>query len=189
MLLLVGLGNPGSEYAQTRHNIGFMGVDELARRYSFSPFKDKLKGQIATGSIENQKIILLKPTTFMNLSGEAVLAVCSFYKIKPGNIIVFHDDMDLPVGKIRVKRGGSAGGHNGLKSIDSQIGSNYLRVRIGIGRPENKQDVVNWVLTSFSDSHQEIIDDILNKIAEYAPLLTAGNDQTFINRLTQPKNT
>ncbi|MBQ7413414.1 MAG: aminoacyl-tRNA hydrolase [Alphaproteobacteria bacterium] len=189
MLLLAGLGNPGSEYAQTRHNVGFMAVDELAHRYSFLPFKDKLKGQIATGSIDNQKIILLKPMTFMNLSGESVLAVCSFYKLKPADIIVFHDDMDLPVGKIKVKRGGSAGGHNGLKSIDSQIGPDYLRVRIGIGRPENKKDVVDWVLHPFMEADQKTIADIISQIAEYAPLLVAGNDQTFMNRLTQfPKS-
>ena len=185
MLLLVGLGNPGSEYAQTRHNVGFMAADELARRYSFLPFKDKLKGQIATGSIDNQKIILLKPMTFMNLSGESVLAVCSFYKLKPADIIVFHDDMDLPVGKVKVKRGGSAGGHNGLKSIDSNVGTDYLRVRIGIGRPDDKKDVVDWVLHSFANTDQKTMVDILSKIAEHAPLLVAGNDQTFMNRLAQ----
>ena len=118
-MLLVGLGNPGTEYAQTRHNVGFMAVDELVRRYCFDPFRDKFKGQLATGVIENQKVMILKPTTYMNLSGESVLAACSFFKIKPEEVIVFHDDMDLAVGKVKVKRGGSAGGHNGLKSIDA----------------------------------------------------------------------
>lgn len=182
-MLLVGLGNPGTEYAQTRHNVGFMAVDELVRRYSFDSFKSKFKGQIATGTIDTNKVMLLKPETYMNLSGESVLRACTFYKIKPEDVIVFHDDMDLAVGKVKVKRGGSAGGHNGLKSIDSHIGQNYIRVRIGVGRPEHKEDVVNWVLSKFSPNDKQTINDIISKIADHISLLLEGNEQTFMNRL------
>lgn len=185
MHLLVGLGNPGSEYANTRHNIGFMAVDELVRRYSFSPFKEKCKGLLTNGTIGSEKVIILKPTTYMNLSGESVLAACTFYKIKPTQVIVFHDDMDLVVGKVKVKQGGSAGGHNGLKSIDSQIGPEYWRVRIGTGHPAQKEDVINWVLHAFSKEDKVVIDQTLDQIAQYAELLLAGNEQTFMNRLNQ----
>lgn len=182
-MLLVGLGNPGTEYAQTRHNVGFMAVDELVRRYSFDSFKNKFKGQITTGTIDTNKVMLLKPETYMNLSGESVLRACTFYKIKPEDVIVFHDDMDLAVGKVKVKRGGSAGGHNGLKSIDSHIGQNYIRVRIGVGRPEHKEDVVNWVLSKFNPSDKQTIDAVISKIADHISLLLEGNEQTFMNRL------
>lgn len=182
-MLLVGLGNPGTEYARTRHNVGFMAVDELVRRYSFDSFKSKFKGQIATGTIDTNKVMLLKPETYMNLSGESVLRACTFYKIKPEDVIVFHDDMDLAVGKVKVKRGGSAGGHNGLKSIDSHIGQNYIRVRIGVDRPEHKEDVVNWVLSKFNPSDKQTIDAVISKIADYISLLLEGNEQTFMNRL------
>ena len=185
MLLLVGLGNPGTEYVSSRHNIGFMVADRLVRHYSFSAFKDKLKGQISTGEIDGQKSLLLKPTTFMNLSGESVLATTTFYKLTPENIIVFHDDLDLPVGKVKVKRGGSAGGHNGLKSIDSAIGPDYLRVRIGIGRPLPPQDTVSWVLGSFSAEDRAVINTVLDAIMVNLPLLLKGDDQTFMNRLNQ----
>ena len=184
-MLLVGLGNPGTEYAKTRHNVGFMAVDEIVRRYSFPEFKPKGKGVSSSGTIEDKKILILKPHTFMNLSGEAVLGVCSFYKLTPKDIIVFHDDMDLPVGKVKVKRGGSSGGHNGLKSIDSHIGPDYLRVRIGIGRPEGKADVINWVLGTFDAENTAIIRDVIHKIAEYLPLLVRGDEQTFMNRINQ----
>ena len=184
-MLLVGLGNPGTEYAKTRHNIGFMAVDEIVRRYSFPPFKTKGKGVLSTDTLDNQKIFILKPHTFMNLSGEAVLGTCSFYKLTPQDIIVFHDDIDLALGKIKVKRGGSSGGHNGLKSIDSHIGPDYLRVRIGVGHPQGKADVVNWVLGTFNREETPIIDDTIHKIAEHLPLLLKGDEQTFMNRLNQ----
>ncbi len=183
MFLLVGLGNPGSEYADTRHNVGFMAVDEIVRRYSLNHFKDKFKGQITTGTIGDEKTALLKPATYMNLSGESVLSACSFYKIKPENIIVFHDDMDLPVGKVKVKTGGSPGGHNGIKSIDTHIGVNYMRVRVGVGRPTHKEDVVNWVLAPFASDDALKIQDTLAKIAENLPLLLIGQDQTFMNKI------
>lgn len=183
MFLLVGLGNPGSEYAGTRHNVGFMAVDEIVRRYTFTHFKDKFKGLMATGEVDGEKVALLKPSTYMNLSGESVLSACSFYKIKPSQIIVFQDDMDLPVGKVKVKTGGSPGGHNGIKSIDAHIGVNYTRVRVGVGRPAHKEDVVNWVLTPFALEDALKIQNALTKIAENLPLLLTGQDQTFMNKI------
>ena len=184
-MLLVGLGNPGTEYAKTRHNVGFMAVDEIVRRYSFPPFKPKGKGSLTTDTLESQKLFILKPHTFMNASGEAVSELSSFYKLAPKDIIVFHDDMDLVVGKVRVKRGGSPAGHNGLKSIDSHIGPDYLRVRIGIGHPSFKGDVINWVLGTFNPDDTLLIHETICKIAEHLPLLLKGDDQTFMNRLNQ----
>ena len=185
MFLLVGLGNPGTEYALSRHNIGFMVADKLVRHYSFTAFKDKLKGQVSTGEIDGQKSLILKPLTFMNLSGASVLAAATFYKLTPQDVIVFHDDMDLPVGKVKVKRGGSAGGHNGLKSIDSAIGTDYLRVRIGIGRPLPPLDTVDWVLSSFSSEDKKNITSVLDGVVQNIPLLLSGQEQTFMNRLNQ----
>ena len=183
MFLLVGLGNPGTEYANTRHNVGFMAVDELVRRFSFPAFKSKCKGLVSSGTIAGEKVVILKPETYMNLSGDSVLAACTFYK--PDKVIVFHDDMDLPVGKVKVKTGGSAGGHNGLKSIDSRIGPDYERVRIGIGHPIDKSQVVDWVLHRFEKDDRQMIEKVLNTIAEHIELLIHGDDQTFMNRLNQ----
>ena len=183
MILLVGLGNPGKEYEQTRHNVGFMAVDELIRRYPFSAFKSKFKGEIADGELSGQKVMILKPMTYMNLSGESVLAVCSFYKIKPENVIVFHDDMDLPVGKIKVKQGGGSGGHNGIKSIDSNLGANYVRVRIGVGKPALKEQVVSWVLSKFGSEDKKVLDDLLSKIAENMPVLIEKDGSYFLNKM------
>jgi len=185
VFLLVGLGNPGTEYAKTRHNIGFMAVDEIVCRHSIPPFKEKFKGELSQADLKGEKVLFLKPHTFMNLSGESVLGACSFYKLTPKDVIVFHDDIDLAVGKVRVKRGGSPGGHNGLKSIDSHIGPDYLRVRIGIGRPMGQVDVVNWVLGTLGPDDSAVLKDVLGKIAEYLPLLLAGDEQTFMNRLNQ----
>ncbi len=183
MRLLVGLGNPGEEYAGTRHNVGFMAVDEIVHRYSFSDFRDKFKGSLAVGTIEGVEVLALKPKTYMNLSGESVAAVASFYKIKPEDIVVFHDDMDLPIGKVKVKTGGSPGGHNGLKSLDGHLGRNYVRVRVGIDHPENRDAVVHWVLSRFSVTDRDVITDVLKNVALYLPLLLQGQDQTFMNRL------
>ncbi len=183
MILLVGLGNPGSEYALTRHNIGFMAADEIFRRYHFDSYKEKFKGLLAAGTIGGEKVLLLKPQTYMNLSGESVLAVCTFYKIKPADIIVFHDDMDLPVGKIKVKTGGGSGGHNGLKSIDSHIGQNYMRVRIGVSKPQSREEVINWVLSRFPAAEQTILNELIEKIATELPLLLTKDDGRFMNKV------
>lgn len=166
MYLVVGLGNPGKEYAETRHNIGFMAADEIHGRYNFSPFKAKFEGLLAEGIIDGEKTLLLKPQTFMNLSGNSVGKVASFYKIPAENIIVIHDDKDLALGKLKAKIGGSAGGHNGLKNIDSQIGQNYNRIRVGVGSPEEHHtDTVNFVLSRFSGAEMEILAERLDFIA------------------------
>lgn len=183
MILLVGLGNPGKEYAQTRHNAGFMAVDEIVHRYLFSPFKSKFKGQIAEGTIEGEKVMVLKPETYMNLSGESVLSACKFYKIPIQNVVVFHDDMDLDVGRVKVKRAGGAGGHNGLKSIDAHMGNDYVRVRIGVSKPKTKEEVVNWVLSSFSMADKKTLEKTFEGIAKYMPLVVKGDLENFLNKL------
>lgn len=183
MILLVGLGNPGSEYAETRHNVGFMAVDEIVRRYSFSAFKSKFKGEIAEGNIQNERVIILKPSTYMNLSGESVRAVCQFYKIPTNQVIVFHDDMDLPIGKVKVKTGGGSGGHNGIKSLDSHIGNGYMRIRIGIDKPVLREQVVDWVLSKFSPEAHRILDETIIKIANELPILFTQDAGVFMNKI------
>lgn len=166
MFLVAGLGNPGEEYAKTRHNIGFMAADEIHSRYNFAPFKAKFEGLLAEGTIDGEKVLLLKPQTFMNLSGNSVGKVANFYKIPPQNIIIIHDDKDLALGKLKAKIGGSAGGHNGLKNIDSQIGQEYNRIRIGVGSPkEHNTDTVNFVLSRFSKAEMDILQERLDFIA------------------------
>lgn len=182
-MLLVGLGNPGKEYEQTRHNVGFMAVDAFIHRYSFGEFKSKFKGELAEGYVNNEKVLILKPMTYMNLSGEAVATVCRFYKIPVENMIVFHDDMDLPVGKIKVKIGGGSGGHNGIKSIDSHMGVYYTRVRIGISKPVSKEQVVDWVLSKFHPEDKNLLNERLEQIADYLPLLLRHDSENFMNKL------
>lgn len=183
MILLVGLGNPGREYALTRHNVGYMAVDEIVCRYSFESYQKKFKGLLAKGTIEGQAVLVLKPETFMNLSGESVQAAMAFYKIKPEDVIVFHDDMDLPLCKIKVKKGGGSGGHNGLKSIDSHIGQAYWRVRIGIDKPAIKEQVVSWVLSSFTIEQKRKLDDLLIKVADEIPELLTKESSCFLNKI------
>lgn len=166
MYLVVGLGNPGEEYAKTRHNIGFMAADEIFSRYNFTPFKSKFEGLISEGAIDGEKVLLLKPQTYMNLSGNSVGKVAKFYKIPSQNIVVIHDDKDLALGKLKAKLGGSAGGHNGLKNIDSQIGQDYNRIRIGVGSPkEHNTDTINFVLSRFSKQELDILSKNLDFIA------------------------
>ena len=183
MILLVGLGNPGSEYALTRHNVGFMAVDEIVRRYSFDGWTKKFKGEVCSGTIDGEKVLVLKPHTYMNLSGEAVLAAASFYKISPDKIYVFHDDMDLPVGRIKVKQGGGSGGHNGLKSIDSHLGQNYHRVRIGVDKPAMREQVVSWVLSKFAPNDKQTLDDLIIKIADNVLTLLTKDGNSFMNKV------
>ena len=183
MILLVGLGNIGTEYALTRHNVGFMAVDEIVRRYSFDGWMKKFKGEVCMGTIDGEKVIVLKPHTYMNLSGEAVLAVSSFYKISPEKIYVFHDDMDLPVGRIKVKQGGGSGGHNGLKSIDAHLGQSYHRVRIGIDKPAMREQVVSWVLSKFDPNDKQILDDVIIKITDNIFTLLTKDGNSFMNKV------
>ncbi|MDO4161908.1 MAG: aminoacyl-tRNA hydrolase [Pseudomonadota bacterium] len=185
MFLVVGLGNPGADYAATRHNVGFMAADEIHRRYNFLPFRSKFDGLIAEGLIEGEKVFLLKPQTFMNLSGNSVVKAANFYKILSQNIIVIHDDMDLPTDKIKAKLGGGAGGHNGLKSIDSCITPNYNRIRIGIGHPQNRDadSIVNHVLSGFSKADKANIETDIDIVADLIGILLKKGLAEFSNQL------
>ncbi len=188
MFLIVGLGNPGAEYDKTRHNMGFMTADALHSVYKFSPFKSKFDGLIAEGNINGEKVYLLKPQTYMNLSGNSVVKAANFYKILPQNVIVIHDDMDLPVGKIKAKIGGGAGGHNGLKSIDAAITPNYNRIRIGVGHPQGNGDaVVNHVLSRFSKADAEVIEKNIQIICETLPILLKDGMAKFSGLLGMMK--
>ncbi len=185
MRLLVGLGNPGGAYARNRHNIGWLAADEIVRRHCFGPWRSKFHGQLAEGTIDGEKVLVLKPETFMNLSGQAVAAAARFHKIANGDIIVLHDELDLLPGKLRVKRGGGAGGHNGLKSIDAHLGNDYWRVRLGIGHPGDKTLVTPWVLGDFAKADEAWLTPLLEAVAAELPLLLAGNDNAFMTRLAQ----
>ena len=181
MFLVVGLGNPGAKYSNTRHNIGFIAADILSGRYNFIwSTKSKFNAEIAGGDLEFGKLILCKPNTFMNLSGTSVAPLASFYKLKPENIIVIHDDVDVPLGRVKYKVGGGTGGHNGLKSIDSNIGINYHRIRIGVGRPEDpRYDISDFVLGKFSKEEEEITMVTIHKILDILPLLYEGKTEEF----------
>lgn len=182
MLLLVGLGNPGDKYAKNRHNIGFMAVDEIAREFNFGAEKSKLQALYREGTISTEngteKCIIIKPQTFMNLSGSAVGGFMTFFKLKPKDIIVFYDEIELAPGKCRVKIGGGTAGHNGLRSISGQIGSDYKRVRLGVGHP-GKEKVLGHVLGDFSGDDQKWVDALLEAVAKAAPLLIAGENDGF----------
>lgn len=182
MHLIVGLGNPGTQYEATRHNVGFMAVDDLLRRHSHSPIR---KSAFHGDLFRVGDLLLLKPTTFMNLSGKSVAAVKNFYKIEQEKIIVIHDELDLPFGALRYKRGGGHGGHNGLKSLDSLIGADYLRVRIGIGRPVEKSMVTSYVLHPFDEEQGEKIPGLVEKGASAALALTKNPLETVSARFSQ----
>lgn len=184
MLLIAGLGNPGAQYRDNRHNVGFMAADEIARRHSFSPWSRKFKGEIAEGTLAGEKVLLLKPQTFMNLSGDAVGEAMRFYKLTPADIVVIHDELDLAAGKVRLKAGGGHGGHNGLRSIDAHCGKDYRRLRIGIGHPGDKARVHGHVLGDFVKVDAEWLEPLLEAIAVNADLLVKGEDSTFMNRVT-----
>lgn len=188
MFLVVGLGNPDREYQGNRHNVGFMAADECVRRFSFPAFKTKGNSLLSCGEAFGEKIIFLKPLTYMNLSGESVLSVACFYKIPVENIVVIHDDMDLDVGRIKVKRGGGAGGHNGLKSIDARLGTNYIRIRIGIGHPADKADVCNFVLSDFSKKDKEVICSKIDWIADHLDVLLKKGVEAFSSMVGELKN-
>lgn len=184
MRLLVGLGNPGSDYAKNRHNIGFMAVDNIVYRHSFAPFRSKFQGQLCEGKIAGQKVLILKPTTYMNESGKAVQAAMAFYKLPLEDIIVFHDEMDLAAGKIRMKTGGGHAGHNGIRSIQSHIGAGFQRVRLGVGHPGDKEKVVGHVLKDFSKADQQWLDKMIEAIGESADLLIKGEDSGFMSKIS-----
>jgi peptidyl-tRNA hydrolase, PTH1 family len=184
MLLWVGLGNPEPGMARQRHNIGFMAVDVIARRHGFSPWRQRFKGVSAEGQIAGHRILLLKPMTYMNASGEAVQAAAAFYKIPSPAITLFHDELDLAPGKIRVKRGGGAAGHNGLRSTDQRLGTpDYWRVRLGIGHPGHKDRVTGHVLGDFAKADLDWLLPCLDAVADEAGLLAAGKPEDFMTKI------
>ena len=185
MFLFAGLGNPGENYAMNRHNVGFMAVDRLAKRLHFPEWHKKSLSLTTAGRVGANKIILLKPQSYINKSGLPVAEVAHFYKIPLDNIFIFHDELDLEPGRLRVKQGGGHNGHNGLRDIDQQLGENYWRVRIGIGRPENPaMDIKAWVLADFSISETSgWIPLLLDTIADEAPRLTTHDDGGFMSRV------
>ena len=181
MKLFVGLGNPGKKYTNNRHNIGFMALNQIANDHSFSPWKNKFQGQITDGKLGDEKVILLKPETFMNLSGQSVSETIKFYKIKIEDIIVFHDELDLAPAKLRVKISGGHAGHNGLRSIHQHIGADYHRVRMGIGHPGHKDRVANFVLSDFAKNDQNWLQDLLFGISDGAIYLANNDAGKFMN--------
>ena len=186
MRLLVGLGNPGTRHARNRHNVGFMAIDAIVRRYGAPAFRSRFKGELAELPIAGDKRLLLKPQTFMNASGEAVLAAASFYKIPPSEIVVIHDEIDLRPGKLRVKRGGGSAGHNGLRSIDAHLGADYWRVRIGVGHPGIKELVQPYVLQNFTGDEMTLwVEPLVDAIAETIPLLLAGAADAFMSEVAR----
>jgi peptidyl-tRNA hydrolase, PTH1 family len=185
MLLLVGLGNPGREHAANRHNVGFMAVDEIHRQCGFSAYKKRFHGLFAEGHLGRHKALALKPMTYMNRSGAAVSEAASFYKIAPADTVVWHDELDLAAGKVRVKVGGGTAGHNGLASIDAHLGRDYRRVRVGIGRPPAGQDVIGWVLRDFSAADNAWLELLLAALAEAAPLLADRDDAGFMTKVAR----
>ncbi|MHC5307874.1 aminoacyl-tRNA hydrolase [Bartonella sp. LJL80] len=183
MLLIVGLGNPGAQYQNNRHNIGFMAVDEIQQAQRFSPWSKKFQADISDGSIGGEKYLLMKPQTFMNLSGQAVGEAIRFYKLSLNDLIVIYDELDLAPGKIRIKTGGGSGGHNGIKSIDAHCGNAYRRVRLGIGHPGAKELVHNHVLGNFSKGDQDWLYPLLKSIGENITMLGQGDDNSFMNKV------
>ena len=183
MLLIAGLGNPGQKYANNRHNIGFMAADLMARRHNFSPWQKKFSGEICEGMLDGEKTILLKPLTFMNNSGQSVGEALRFYKLDLANLIVIYDELDLFPGKLRVKTGGSANGHNGIRSIDAHVGPAYRRIRLGIGHPGSKELVHNWVLGDFAKSDKEWLEPFLDAVGDAAPLLASKDENAFATKV------
>jgi PTH1 family peptidyl-tRNA hydrolase len=183
MLLFVGLGNPGTRYARNRHNIGFMAVDEIARRHGFAAWRRRFQGETSEGTLDGERVILLKPATFMNESGRAVQDAASFFKIGAGDVTVFQDELELPPAKLRVKVGGGIAGHNGLRSISAHIGNEYRRVRLGIGHPGVKELVHAYVLADFARDDGPWVTALCEAVADNASLLATGRDSTFQNKV------
>jgi len=185
MKLFVGLGNPGAKYAHNRHNIGFMAVDRIAEDHGFAPWRKKFQGQVTEGTLGREKVILLKPETFMNLSGQSVGEAMRFYKLDSTDVTVFHDELDLAPGKCRVKAGGGHAGHNGLRSLHQHISPHYNRVRLGIGHPGHKDKVAGYVLHDFAKADEAWLDDLIRGISDGAPFLADGDDGRFMNAVAQ----
>ncbi|MBL8580976.1 MAG: aminoacyl-tRNA hydrolase [Rhizobiaceae bacterium] len=184
MRLIAGLGNPGAGHAGNRHNIGFMAADAIHRRHSFSPWAKKFQGLVSEGVLGGEKVLLVKPQTFMNLSGQSVGAAMSFYKLAPADLTVIYDELDLAPGKVRIKIGGGNGGHNGIRSLDAHMGKEYRRVRIGIGHPGAKELVHNHVLGDFAKADQAWLGPLLEAVADNAERLVKGDDSGFMNKVS-----
>jgi PTH1 family peptidyl-tRNA hydrolase len=192
MRLFVGLGNPGAKYAGNRHNIGFMALDRIAADHGYGPWRRAHQGLLAEGRLGSEKLMLLKPETFMNLSGQSVRAVMDFYKLALPDLVVFHDELDLAPGRIKVKSGGGHAGHNGLRSIHAHLGEAYDRVRLGIGHPGHKDAVAGYVLHDFAKSDADWLEDLMRGISDGTGDLAAGDNARFLNavnlRLNPPRN-
>ncbi len=184
MKLFVGLGNPGAKYAGNRHNIGYMAVDRIAADHGFGPWRSKFQGVISEGRLGREKVVLLKPETFMNLSGQSVGEAMRFHKLEPADVIVFHDELDLAPGKCRLKTGGGHAGHNGLRSIHAHIGEAYDRVRLGIGHPGDKNRVAGYVLADFAKADGDWLDDLLRGISDGVAALADGEGPRFLNAVS-----
>jgi peptidyl-tRNA hydrolase, PTH1 family len=183
MRLFVGLGNPGARYAGNRHNVGFMAVDAIARRHGIGPWRRRFQGVACEGTIGGERVLLLLPGTYMNESGRAVAEAAHFYKLGLDDIVVFHDELDLPPAKVRVKSGGGNAGHNGLRSITASVGNDYRRVRIGIGHPGVKELVHPYVLSDFAKSDRLWVEGLCSIIADNAELIARGDDASFQNKV------
>jgi PTH1 family peptidyl-tRNA hydrolase len=185
MKILVGLGNPGSKYERNRHNVGFMAIDAIASRYGAGPWRRRFQGQAAEVDIERMKYLLLKPETYMNESGRAISEAMRFYKMSPADVIVFHDEIDLEPGKLRVKFGGGHAGHNGLRSVSAHLGNDYQRVRIGVGHPGHRDAVSHYVLHDFAKADSAWLEPLIDGIARGVPHLLTGNDAKFMNEVAR----
>ena len=183
MLLFAGLGNPGREYAGNRHNIGFMAIDAIARRHNFSPFRGRFQAETAEGTLGSEKVLLLKPQTYMNDSGRALAQAVRFYKLALTDISVLHDELDLAPGKLRVKTGGGNAGHNGLRSITAHLGNDYRRVRLGIGHPGDKAMVHDYVLSDFARAEHPWVKSLCDSIAKDIALIAVGDEAGFQNKV------
>ena len=185
MRIFAGLGNPGARYAANRHNIGFMAVDAIARAHGFSPWSKRFSAEISEGRLGTEKVLLLKPQSFMNLSGQPVGEAMRYFKGEPADLVVFHDELDLEPARVRVKTGGGHGGHNGLKSIDAHCGKDYVRVRLGIGHPGDKSRVNAHVLGDFAKADHDWLDPLIDAVAEAAPLLLEAEPSRFMNEIAR----
>ncbi|HSG93873.1 MAG TPA: aminoacyl-tRNA hydrolase [Afifellaceae bacterium] len=183
MLLIVGLGNPGRRYAGNRHNIGFMAADAIHRRHGFAAWRARFQGEICEGRLDGERTVLLKPATFMNESGRAVGEAMRFFKLSPADLLVIYDELDLPPGKVRMKTGGGAGGHKGIRSITAHVGENFRRMRLGIGHPGAKELVNSYVLHDFAKVDHDWRDAVLTAVADNAPLLAKAEDSSFMNKV------
>ena len=183
MRLFVGLGNPGTKYQGNRHNVGFMVVDDIARRHGFAPWRRRFQGETSEGTLDGERVILLKPSTYMNESGRAVSEAANFFKLGVGDIVVFHDEIELPAAKVRVKVGGGIAGHNGLRSISAHVGNDYRRVRLGVGQPGDKELVHALVLNDFAKAERPWVEALCDAVTDNAALLVTDKDSTFQNKV------